>query len=340
MVNIYVITTRKIGEGRASSTLHKVDHFGYSKWSYTFPDNGFTTGSPKVATVQGDTLIFVYVSVEKSGTIQGELFVLRDDGYAFEMLDRKELGVCNFDISGSEMDLANFTEHTWDLVSDFPVGHDDAGAFLPDYFMDPTVAVVTSREKPLIAIADNLCSLGVFEWDGVELSVTWRQEHAFDKHSSVMLSPGGLMVFGKRNGKVSAYDLETGVKMWEHNVGQAVFATPAASQEKYIFVVAKDQIQVISALDGTLIHDEKLPRKLSLLGTTYSSPAVTANRVYVSTFEMLTLTYDLKTRGHDTNFHGNGLSSVVVGSDGSVFGIASDGTLHKYAGTGKAARRN
>jgi hypothetical protein len=69
-----------------------------------------------------------------------------------------------------------------------------------------------------------------------------------------------------------------------------------------------------------------------LLGVTHSSPAVTANRVYVSTTEMLTVTYSLKTRAHDTNFHGNRLSSVVVGSDGSVYGVAVDGTIRKYAG--------
>jgi outer membrane protein assembly factor BamB len=154
-----------------------------------------------------------------------------------------------------------------------------------------------------------------------------------------MVSPNGLMVFGKQNGKVSAYDLETGAKMWEHNAGKAVFATPAVSEDKYIFVVAKDHIQVISSLDGTLIHDNEVPRALSLLGTTHSSPAVTTNRVYVSTFEMLTITHDLKTRGHDTNFQGNGLSSVVVGNDGSIYGIAVDGTVRKYAGTGKGARK-
>jgi hypothetical protein len=48
---------------------------------------------------------------------------------------------------------------------------------------------------------------------------------------------------------------------------------------------------------------------------------------------MLTVTYNLKTRGHDTNFQGNGLSSVIVGSDGSIYGIAADGTIRKYAGT-------
>jgi len=331
--NIYVITSRKVGEGRASSALHKVDQFGYPKWSYTFPDNGYTSGSPKVATVQNDTLIFVYVSVEVGSDIQGELLALRDDGYEAHLLDHKALGPCDFDISDRTTSLVEFFEDTWHLVGTFPVKFDEDNVALGDFFLDPTVAVVTGREKPLIAIADNLCSLGVFEWDGVELSVLWHQEHDFAKHSSAMVSPNGLMVFGRRDGKVPAYDLETGVKMWEYDAGQAVFATPAAAREKYVFVVSKDQIQVINALDGTLIQDDKFPRKLQLLGGTHSSPAVTANRVYVSTFEMLTVTYDLKTRGHDTNFHGNGLSSVVVGSDGAVYGIAADGTIRKYAGT-------
>jgi len=48
---------------------------------------------------------------------------------------------------------------------------------------------------------------------------------------------------------------------------------------------------------------------------------------------MLTVTWDLKTRGHDTHFHGNGLSSVAVGRDGAVYGVAVDGTIRKYAGT-------
>jgi outer membrane protein assembly factor BamB len=330
--NIYVITSRKVGKGRASSTLHKVDQFGYPKWSYTFPDNGFTSGSPKVATVRNDTLIFVYVSVDMGSDIQGQLLALRDDGYEAHLLDRKALGICHFDISGRTASLVDFFETTWHLVSTFPVEFDEHNVARSDYFLDPTVAVIADREKPLIAIADNLCSLGVFEWDGVELSVLWHQEHDFEKHSSAMVSTNGLMVFGRQDGKVPAYDLETGVQMWQYDAGQAVFATPAAAREKYVFVVSKDQIQVLSALDGTLIQDDKLPRKRQLLGATHSSPAVTSNRIYVSTFEMLTVTYDLKTRGHDTNFHGNGLSSVVVGSDGSVYGISADGTIRKYAG--------
>jgi outer membrane protein assembly factor BamB len=331
--NIYVISSRKVSEGRASSTLHKVDQFGFPKWSYTFPDNGFTSGSPKVTTIQNKTLIFVYVSVDVSSGIQGELFALRDDGLQAFLLDRKALGTCHFDISQSTTKPEEFFEDTWNLIGTFPVEIDEDDVLLSGFFVDPTIAVAADRDKPLIAIADNLCSFGVFEWDGVELSVLWHQEHGFDKHSSTMISPNGLVVFGRRDGKVPAYDLETGVKMWEYDAGQAVFATPAAAREKYVFIVSKDQIQVINALDGTLTQDDKLPRKLPLQRTTYSSPAVTENRVYVSTIEMLTSTYDLKTRGHDTNFHGNWLSSVIVGNDGSVYGIAADGTVRKYAGT-------
>ena len=72
---------------------------------------------------------------------------------------------------------------------------------------------------------------------------------------------------------------------------------------------------------------------MPLMGSTYASPAITANRVYVSTREMLTTTYDFKTRASDTNFHGNGLSSPAIGRDGAVYSVTAGGTIRKYAGT-------
>lgn len=334
--DIYVISNHKIHKGWAQSTLHKFDQFGFHKWSYTFPDNGFTTGSPKVIASQNETLIFVYLSVGMIKDIQGELFVLRDDGSRVHVLDRKALGECPYGALGSGQsldDLFNYYEDTWNLVSGTPIEFDENGVVLQDSFIDPTVAVVNAGEKQLVAIADNLCNIGVFEWDRAALSVVWRQEHGFDKHSSAAVSANGLMVFGRRDGKVLAYDVETGIKMWEYDAGEAVFATPAIPMEKFVFVVSKDHIQAINVLDGTLIRDAKFQLKLPLLGPTHSSPAVTANRIYVSTFEMLTVTYDFKTRGHDTNYYGNGLSSIAVGHDGAVYAVAFDGTIRKYAGT-------
>ena len=334
--NIYVISNRKVGDKRFRSTLHKIDQFSNQRWSYTFPGNGFVGGSPKVVSMQKEALIFVYLAVGGVEDSQGELFVLRDEGRRAQLADRKSLATCRYDLtaSGSDLDdLFDFYEDTWNLVGSFPPVSDEKGVVLPNRFIDPTVAVVAGREKPLIAIADNLCSIGAFEWDGTGLSVLWRQEHSFEKHSSAAVSANGLMVFGRQDGKVQACDVETGVTMWEYDAGQPVFATPGIAAEKFIFVVSKDHIQVLNISDGTLVHDDKSSFKLPLLGVTHSSPALAANRVYVSTFEMLTVTYDLKTRGHDTNFHGNGLSSVAIGPDGAVYGVASDGTIHKYAGT-------
>ena len=334
--NIYVISNRKVADGRFRSRLHKIDQFSHQRWSYTFPDNGFASGSPKVVAAQNETLVFVYLSVGMAEDSQGELFVLRDEGRRVQLADRKSLANCRYSPSDSGSgpdDLFDFYEDTWNLVGSFPPFSDEKGVVLRDRFIDPTVAVVADREKPLIAIADNLCSIGAFEWDGTSLSLLWRREHSFEKHSSAAVSANGLMVFGRQDGKVQAYDVETGVTMWEYDAGQPVFATPGIAAEKYVFVVSKDHIQVLNISDGTLVHDDKSSFKLPLLGVTHTSPAVAANRVYVSTFEMLTVTYDLKTRVHDTNFHGNGLSSVAIGPDGAVYGVASDGTIHKYAGT-------
>ncbi|MDX2499525.1 MAG: PQQ-binding-like beta-propeller repeat protein, partial [Deltaproteobacteria bacterium] len=334
--NIYVISSRKVGDRLFESTLHKIDQFSNQKWSFTFPDNGFGGGSPKVMTTRNETLIFVYLVVGMDEEPRGDLFVLRDVGSRVELVDRQSLATCRYDPSGSGSNLNEFLDYyadTWDLVGSFPPDSDDKGVVLPDRFVDPTVAVVADREKPLIAIADNLCSIGAFEWNGSRLSVLWRQEHNFGKHSSAAISSNGLMVFGKQDGYVQAYDVETGVKMWEFDAGGAAFATPGIASEKFVFVVSKDQIQVLNISDGSLVQDEKSKGRLPLLGMTHSSPAVTANRVYLSTFEMLTVTFDFKTRGHDTNFHGNGLSSVAIGRGGAVYAVASDGTIHKYAGT-------
>jgi outer membrane protein assembly factor BamB len=334
--DIYIITTSKISADLFRSTLHKVDEFSNPLWAYTFPNSGFTSGSPKVLTSKEQSLVFVYVTVGGIENPQGELFVLRDDDRQVTFLDRKQLGGCRYDITGSgpgSGDLFGFFRDAWGFITDFPVEFDIGGIPLADTFVAPTPALNVNRPKPLIAIADNLCSMGAYEWDGTELSVIWREPHDFTKHSSTALLPNGLMVFGRKDGKVFAYDAQTGVKMWEYDAGESALATPAAPPGQFVFVVSKSNIQVVHAADGSLIQDGTEPRKLALLSQTHSSPAVTANRVYVSSGEMLTVTYDLKTRGHDSNFQGNGLSSIAVSGGGDVYAVGIDGTIRKYKGT-------
>jgi hypothetical protein len=75
-----------------------------------------------------------------------------------------------------------------------------------------------------------------------------------------------------------------------------------------------------------------LPRKVELAGSTYASPVVSENCVYVSSREMLTFSHDLSTRGQDNNFRGNGMASMALANNGALYVVASDGTIRKYLG--------
>lgn len=333
--DIYVITSHRVVGGRIRSFLHKVDEFSKVRWSYAFADNAFTSGSPKILKWRQQTLIFIYMNVVIDGTPQAELFVLRDTGSSADLLDRKAIRSCQWGSSeqgASADDVFNSLATAWDFISTFPTVFGESGNNLPDIFVDPTVAVFTDRKAPLIAIADNLCSIGAYEWSDKGLSVVWGASHPFEKHSSTVLLDSGLMVFGRQDGKVLAHDVETGVKLWEYDAGQPVLATPAATPEDHIFIVSKNRLQVLNQQDGSLVYDGLSPRKFELGGQTYASPVVTENCVYVSTAAMLTFSHDLSTRSQDTNFSGNGLASVALTNKGALFVVAADGTIRKYQG--------
>ena len=330
---IYIIANQRNADGRISSSLHKVDQFSRVRWSYAISDDGFTSGAPKILVWGQDTLIFIYVTLFADENPQGALLVLRDRGKAVELLDRESLGTCQW--SSSELqtrreDVVNAIGALWDFASVFTPETADGATPIPDLFIDPSVAVFTARKLPLIAIADNLCNMGAFEWDD-ELVLVWRTFHPYEKHSSTVLLPNGLMVFGRKNGTVLAHDMETGLKIWSYSAGQPVFATPAAS-DSYLFVITWDHIRVLDQKDGSLVYDGEAPRQFRLPHQTYASPAVTQNRVYVSTSAMMTFSYDLSTRSQDTNFRGNGLASIALGNNGAIYAVAADGRIHKYLG--------
>lgn len=331
---IYIVSNHRQADGGFSSTLHKVDEFSKIRWSYAFADKGFTSSAPKILKWGEITLLFIYVTVVVDGDPQGALLALRDNGKTVELLDRKALGSCQWgsaELPARKGDVFRASSALWDFTAAFASEIKEGGAQLPNGFVDPTVAVFTGRKLPLIAIADNLCSLGAFEWDD-DLSVVWHQFHPFQKHSSTVLLPNGMMIFGRQDGTVLAHDMETGIKLWSHDAGQPVLATPAAAPESYIFLVAKDHIEVLDQQDGGLVYNDQSPRKFSLPGKTYASPVVTKNCVYVSTSAMLTFSYDLSTRSQDTNFRGNGVASLALGNNGAIYAVAADGFVHKYLG--------
>jgi len=331
--DIYVITNEESAGDRHRSTLHKLEEFGNVRWSFRFADDGFTSGSPKILKSGQDTFIFIYVNVIIGGEPQAELFVLRDNGETADLIARQTLGSCQWGRAEQDtrpQDVIRSFAAAWDFISTFPPELGNSADNLPDAFVDPSVAVYTDRKLPLVAIADNLCNIGAYEWNGKGLSVVWRESHAFQKHSSPALLAKGLMIFGRQDGKVLAHDMETGVKMWEYAAGEPVLATPAVTPEGHIFVVSKSRIQVLDQKDGMLIYDGVSPRKFELGGQTFASPVVTKKCVYVSTGAMLTFSHDLSTRSQDTNFSGNGLASIALSNIGALYVVAGDGTIRKY----------
>ena len=331
--NIYIVTNQQNADGRIRSSLHKVDEFSRILWSYAFSDDGFTSGAPKILVWGEDTLVFIYVTIIVDGNPQGALLALRDRDKSVELLDRKSLGTCQWgsaELQARREDVFKTLTALWDFTSVFAPQTADGVNPIPDMFIDPSVAISAARKLPLIAIADNLCNMGAFEWDD-ELTLIWRELHSNEKHSSTTLLPNGLMVFGRQNGSVLAHDMETGTKIWSYNDGQPVFATPAAT-DAYLFVVAKDHIKVLDQKDGSLVYDAASPRQFRLPRQTFASAAVTQNVVYVSTSAMMSFSYDLSTRSQDTNFSGNGLASIAIGNNGAIYAVAADGRIHKYLG--------
>ena len=330
--DIYVITNERIADGRHRSQLHKLEEFGNVRWSYSFADDGFTSGSPKILKRGQNTFIFVYVNVVISGKPQAELFVIRDNGKTADLLDRKALGSCQWGSSEQPtrpQDVFNSFTAVWDFISAFP-SESSSNDRLPDRFIDPSVALDIDRKRPLIAVADNLCSIGAYQWNDKELSVIWSESHPFQKHSSPVLLENGVMVFGRHDGKVLALNVESGEKMWEYDAGQPVLSTPAATPEDHVFIVSKSRIQVLDQKKGSLIYDGESPRKFELGAQTFTSPVVTENCVYIPTAEMLTFSHDLATRSQDTNFRGNGLASIALSNNGALYVVAADGTIRKY----------
>jgi outer membrane protein assembly factor BamB len=322
---VVAMSVAEIPGGRLQSSLHKVDQDGNLQWSYSFPDGGFTTGSPKAFTFDGQSLVLALVTMGSTETLGSELFVLRDAGAGGELLSRTPLAQCPA-TGGFHTRLLK----SWQLLSAFPAGSaadlGDAGV------LDPTPAVELGRAKPLIAAVDNLCGAGAFEWDGRKISVLWQTNHSGENHSSPAIIANHLMVYGRRDGRLLAYDAETGVKMWEYNAGEPILATPSGSAEGIIFAVSVQHLHAVRAGNGGTASIPGSGYGLKIPGPTLASPAVTSECVYVPAREMISMSHDLKVRSHNTAFCGNGLSSPAVGSDGSLYVVAMDGSVWKYKG--------
>jgi outer membrane protein assembly factor BamB len=320
--SILALTTTELAGGRLQSSLHKMDGLGIRRWSFPLPDGGFSLGSPKAFTFAGQPLALVQFLTGGPDGLRSELAVVRDAGAEAELMSRRSLGDCQ----GGGASYARMLK-TWGLLAAWPA---NPGADPADVVLDPSPAAKANRDTLRIAVADNLCRVGVLGWDGRELSVLWADAHAGAIHSSPAILSNGLMVFGRRDGKLLAYDAETGIRMWEYAAGEPILSTPSGSAGGVVFAVSRAHLHAVQAGDGTVVLQSGTAQRLRIPGPSLASPAVTAECVYLPAREMLTVSHDFKVRSHNTAFIGNGLSSAAVGSDGSLYVAAADGSIWKY----------
>lgn len=321
---ILVLTTTELPRGRLQSSLHKIDWLGNRRWSHPLPEGGLSMGSPKAFAFDGQPLALAQALIGGPENLRSELVVVRDAGTRAEVLNRRSLGGC----AGSRAAYARLLE-TWERLAAWTVKPDGNPA---EVMLEPSPAARWHHSRLLIAVADNLCRVGVLGWDGLELSILWEAAHAGALHTSPAILPNNQMVFGRRDGKLFAYDAETGVRMWEYDAGEPILATPAGSADGVVFAASQGHLHAVHAGDGGAVLRSGTAQRLKIPGPVLSSPAVTAECIYLPAREMLTVSHDFKVRSYNTAFVGNGLSSPAVGADGSLYVVAEDGSIWKYKG--------
>ena len=117
-------------------------------------------------------------------------------------------------------------------------------------------------------------------------SVAWRadttpaNEKDYEGFGGGIAADGGRVYAATGFGFVEAFDIKSGKKLWEKNVGAPVRASPTASGER-VFVVSKEgQVYCLSGSDGAeLWNFQGQPERASILVN--SSPAVEGDTVVV-----------------------------------------------------------
>lgn len=356
---IYIISTRKISENNFSSALHQITSDCETSWFYPFPSispdaRGNTSASPKVLETEEDLYIFVPVrttrprdTVDNDDVEDGfnEIFVFNQSG---DVVDRKTIGGC-VHVSGSGSDLGGFFSDIWEFITDFPRSSAVLGdAYGPLYeqfgWLDPTAAIatlptITEPDKPLVVVADNCLGLRLtgFYWrldqSFPRLDRIWTYDDKSNKqfYSSPAIFSNGLLVIGREDGVIQGIDPETGNKLWDQNVGEAVMATPA-SFGRQIFFNSLRRLHVLEA-NGDFADVPVVSTYIG--GQSIASPAISEDFVYFNTTAgLLTRSFNFHTRANDVDAVG-GLSSPAIGKDGTIYTVIIENGSSKLLAYGR-----
>jgi outer membrane protein assembly factor BamB len=299
-----------------SSTLFSVSsQDGAPNWSVPLRAHYFSTAAPKIWG-NGRTYVIILPLQSKDHSAATDLFIFDSAGKL---------------LTHEESCIAITSGYSFDWWRIFTLG----GSFsftvtgIPpeDMFgpLHPSVAVIDGGNSPLIVVSTS-CALVAYRWTGSRLQRVWEQDrNGIDASSPVVAS--STVVVGRYDGSVRAYDVSTGTPQWTFTASPTTTfkATPAAFG-RYVYAVSDTTIFQLDDLDGTMIAN----RPLTGMSMIVASPALSSNRVYVSSAEGLwSLSPDLKqiVQDYDALEY---LSSPAIGPDGTVFVVTSDGFLRAY----------
>ncbi len=285
----------------------------------------WTTSSPKVLHINSRDFVFV--------SNQGFLYVFDSN---CQQITRQDILYCTGDLQ-----LGIDYSFDYERLSQFYNGPyiftewhnaDDAR-----YWIDPSVAIVTKisgerLENPLIIVATNKCGIQAFEWTpppNPTLTHKWNRGGGSDTYySSPAVSTTGELIIAYGEGYIVSKEALTGKDNWLYQVPSqepVLASTSFYAGSFYVIAASLNNVYVIE--NNSLVSSFQLP------GETVCSPAVSYDRIYLSSMAgMHSLKVDLSGFSSDASMQG-GMSSPAIDKDGTVYFVSSkNGKLIAYKG--------
>jgi outer membrane protein assembly factor BamB len=338
--NIYFLNTQPFPDAtfpdnKLRSAIGLVSPTGGQLQIRNIPDQGFTTGSPKLFTINGAPFVALHVRTRFDGSPPARQSAVLVYDEQLTLLDREDIGCGSVVVVGVGPDIfgpiVDFLKGIKEL-NDFgdPVKFEPEPLNIAFGELQPSVAVahrpdLGPPEEPFIVVVNRMCAtVSAFRWRQPKLVPVWENHLTQDDEPAALSSPAVLndasvVVVGRLDGRVVAFDLATGEQRWiSDDLGGPVLATPA-SVGKLIYVADFGTIHALNAVTGARVHER------GLKGSRGGSPAVSANHVHLQTHaEISTFSLDFSSTDHDDDGFG-GTSSPAIGSDGTVYVIVQPG---------------
>jgi outer membrane protein assembly factor BamB len=338
--NIYFLNTQPFPDAtfpdnKLRSAIGLLSPTGGQPQLRKIPDQGFTTGSPKLFTINGAPFVALHVRTRFDGSPPAnQSAVLVYDEQLINPPARHDIGCGSLVVVGVGPDIFGPIADFLKKVLEFDPSH-GTSVDIPPLFavfgeLQPSVAVahrpdLGPPEEPFIVVVNRMCAtVGAFRWRQPNIIRVWENHLTQDDEPAALSSPAvlndaGVVVVGRLDGRVVAFDLATGDQRWlSDDLGGPVLATPA-SVDKLVYVADSGTIHALNAVTGARVHERELT------GIRDGSPAVSANHVHLQTHaEISTFSLDFSSTDHDDDGFG-GTSSPAIGSDGTVYVIVQPG---------------